>query len=138
MGVSSAQIIRSVSGNVTSVWPYLMRASNTHKSSASFETFFNSYRSGFAGFKSLDAGGPLTKKAIEQGAVQVGLVFSSDGGVEATGFGVVGATGAAGVTAFSVSTIDAPFTGAEDAGGTGAGTRARTGSVVGSAPAAAE
>ncbi len=29
-------------------------------------------------FKSLDAGGPLTKKAIKQGQIAVGLVFSSD------------------------------------------------------------
>jgi osmoprotectant transport system substrate-binding protein len=33
----------------------------------------------FAGFKSLDAGGPLTKQALLKGTVQVGLVFSSDG-----------------------------------------------------------
>jgi osmoprotectant transport system substrate-binding protein len=33
----------------------------------------------FAGFKSLDAGGPLTKAALKSGDVQVGLVFSSDG-----------------------------------------------------------
>jgi len=32
----------------------------------------------FTGFKSLDAGGPLTRAAIENGNVQVGLVFSSD------------------------------------------------------------
>ena len=34
-------------------------------------------------FLPLDAGGPLTKQAIAQGKVTVGLVFSSDGGVEA-------------------------------------------------------
>lgn len=33
----------------------------------------------FDGFVSLDAGGPLTKTALEQGRIQVGLVFSSDG-----------------------------------------------------------
>jgi osmoprotectant transport system substrate-binding protein len=33
----------------------------------------------FTGFKSLDAGGPLTKTALKQGKVNVGLVFSSDG-----------------------------------------------------------
>jgi osmoprotectant transport system substrate-binding protein len=33
----------------------------------------------FSSFVSLDAGGPLTKTAIKQGRVQVGLVFSSDG-----------------------------------------------------------
>lgn len=32
----------------------------------------------FTGFKSLDAGGPLTRAAIQNGNVQVGLVFSSD------------------------------------------------------------
>ena len=34
-------------------------------------------------FKSLDAGGPLTKKAIQDGTVDVGLVFSSDGSIKA-------------------------------------------------------
>jgi osmoprotectant transport system substrate-binding protein len=33
----------------------------------------------FDGFVSLDAGGPLTKTALEQGRIQIGLVFSSDG-----------------------------------------------------------
>ncbi|MGY2079174.1 glycine betaine ABC transporter substrate-binding protein [Modestobacter sp. SYSU DS0657] len=33
----------------------------------------------FAGFRELDAGGPLTKAAIQQGEVSIGLVFSSDG-----------------------------------------------------------
>jgi osmoprotectant transport system substrate-binding protein len=33
----------------------------------------------FAGFTSLDAGGPLTKTALKKGDIQVGLVFSSDG-----------------------------------------------------------
>ncbi|TQN37725.1 osmoprotectant transport system substrate-binding protein [Blastococcus colisei] len=33
----------------------------------------------FAGFQELDAGGPLTKAAIQQGEVSLGLVFSSDG-----------------------------------------------------------
>jgi osmoprotectant transport system substrate-binding protein len=31
------------------------------------------------GFQSLDSGGPLTKTAIRQGKVEIGLVFSSDG-----------------------------------------------------------
>jgi osmoprotectant transport system substrate-binding protein len=31
------------------------------------------------GFVSLDAGGPLTKSALQQGRIQIGLVFSSDG-----------------------------------------------------------
>ena len=34
-------------------------------------------------FVALDAGGPLTKQALTQGAIDVGLVFSSDGGVSA-------------------------------------------------------
>ena len=34
-------------------------------------------------FVPLDAGGPLTKQALAQGAIDVGLVFSSDGGVSA-------------------------------------------------------
>jgi osmoprotectant transport system substrate-binding protein len=33
----------------------------------------------FANFVSLDAGGPLTKTALKQGRIQIGLVFSSDG-----------------------------------------------------------
>jgi osmoprotectant transport system substrate-binding protein len=33
----------------------------------------------FDDFVSLDAGGPLTKSALQQGRIQVGLVFSSDG-----------------------------------------------------------
>jgi osmoprotectant transport system substrate-binding protein len=33
----------------------------------------------FASFTELDAGGPLTKAAIQQGKVSIGLVFSSDG-----------------------------------------------------------
>jgi osmoprotectant transport system substrate-binding protein len=45
----------------------------------------------FAGFKALDAGGPLTKQAILQGKVQVGLVFSSSsyGGTSALGLQVL-------------------------------------------------
>jgi osmoprotectant transport system substrate-binding protein len=43
----------------------------------------------FTGFKALDAGGPLTKKAIQDGTVQIGLVFSSDGGIEALGLQVL-------------------------------------------------
>ena len=35
-------------------------------------------------FKSLDAGGPLTKTAIKQGQVALGLVFSSDGSLAAS------------------------------------------------------
>jgi osmoprotectant transport system substrate-binding protein len=33
----------------------------------------------FKSFRSLDAGGPLTKAAIQKGTVSIGLVFSSDG-----------------------------------------------------------
>ena len=33
----------------------------------------------FDGFRELDAGGPLTKAALQQGEVSIGLVFSSDG-----------------------------------------------------------
>jgi osmoprotectant transport system substrate-binding protein len=32
----------------------------------------------FSGFRPLDAGGPLTKTALRQGEIQVGLIFSSD------------------------------------------------------------
>jgi osmoprotectant transport system substrate-binding protein len=34
-------------------------------------------------FVPLDAGGPLTKQALEQGSIDLGLIFSSDGGVVA-------------------------------------------------------
>jgi osmoprotectant transport system substrate-binding protein len=34
-------------------------------------------------FQPLDAGGPLTKQALEQGSIDLGLIFSSDGGVAA-------------------------------------------------------
>jgi osmoprotectant transport system substrate-binding protein len=43
----------------------------------------------FADFKSLDAGGPLTKQAIKTGQVDLGLVFSSDGGIDALGLQVL-------------------------------------------------
>jgi osmoprotectant transport system substrate-binding protein len=43
----------------------------------------------FTGFTSLDAGGPLTKKALQQGKIQIGLVFSSDGGIDALGLKVL-------------------------------------------------
>ena len=33
----------------------------------------------FDGFRELDAGGPLTKAALQQGEISIGLVFSSDG-----------------------------------------------------------
>ncbi|WP_454853463.1 glycine betaine ABC transporter substrate-binding protein [Promicromonospora soli] len=38
----------------------------------------------FAEFSSLDAGGPLTKAALQQGKVTLGLVFSSDGSLTPT------------------------------------------------------
>ncbi|HEX6547976.1 MAG TPA: ABC transporter substrate-binding protein [Candidatus Dormibacteraeota bacterium] len=37
----------------------------------------------FKAFKSLDAGGPLTKNALSNGDIDIGLVFSSDGGIAA-------------------------------------------------------
>jgi len=40
-------------------------------------------------FVPLDAGGPLTKEALAQGVIDVGLVFSSDGGVAANNFMVL-------------------------------------------------
>ena len=43
----------------------------------------------FSGFTSLDAGGPLTKKALQQGKIQVGLVFSSDAGIDVFGLKVL-------------------------------------------------
>jgi len=36
----------------------------------------------FSGFRSLDAGGPLSKQALKQGKVQVALIFSSDASIE--------------------------------------------------------
>jgi len=39
----------------------------------------------FSSFVALDAGGPLTKTALKQGKVQVGLVFSSDGSLTPVG-----------------------------------------------------
>lgn len=41
------------------------------------------YGISFAAFRALDAGGPLTKTALTQNKIQVGLVFSSDGGIDA-------------------------------------------------------
>ena len=37
----------------------------------------------FKAFKALDAGGPLTYAAFKSGAINIGLVFSSDGGISA-------------------------------------------------------
>jgi osmoprotectant transport system substrate-binding protein len=47
------------------------------------------YGLNFKSFKSLDAGGPLTETAIANGQVDMGLVFSSDGGVAAKGLVVL-------------------------------------------------
>jgi osmoprotectant transport system substrate-binding protein len=43
----------------------------------------------FKSFKPLDAGGPLTKEALEKGDIDVGLIFSSDGAIPAKGFVVL-------------------------------------------------
>jgi osmoprotectant transport system substrate-binding protein len=43
----------------------------------------------FKDFKALDAGGPLTKTALANGQIDVGLVFSSDGGIAAKGLVVL-------------------------------------------------
>jgi osmoprotectant transport system substrate-binding protein len=43
----------------------------------------------FTGFTALDAGGPLTKKALQQGKIQIGLVFSSDPGINVYGLTVL-------------------------------------------------
>jgi len=43
----------------------------------------------FKGFKSLDAGGPLTKSALDSGAIDIGLLFSSDGSIPAKGYVVL-------------------------------------------------
>ena len=43
----------------------------------------------FKDFKALDAGGPLTKTALKNGDIDVGLVFSSDGGIAANNFVVL-------------------------------------------------
>ena len=49
----------------------------------------DSYGITISEFKPLDTGGPLTKAAIEDGTVDIGLVFSSDGGIEALGLQVL-------------------------------------------------
>lgn len=43
----------------------------------------------FKDFKALDAGGPLTKNALTDGKIDIGLVFSSDGGIAARNFVVL-------------------------------------------------
>jgi osmoprotectant transport system substrate-binding protein len=47
------------------------------------------YGLNFKSFKALDAGGPLTETALANGQIDVGLVFSSDGGIEAKGLVVL-------------------------------------------------
>lgn len=42
------------------------------------------YGLSFASFTPLDAGGPLTKSALQQGKIAIGLVFSSDGSLAPT------------------------------------------------------
>ena len=49
----------------------------------------NTYGLHFKDFKALDAGGPLTKTALKNGDIDVGLVFSSDGGIVANNFVVL-------------------------------------------------
>ncbi|MCA1683255.1 MAG: ABC transporter permease subunit [Actinobacteria bacterium] len=43
----------------------------------------------FKDFKALDAGGPLSKNALEKGDVDIALIFSSDGAIPAKGFVVL-------------------------------------------------
>ncbi|HEX2064736.1 MAG TPA: ABC transporter substrate-binding protein [Acidimicrobiales bacterium] len=43
----------------------------------------------FKEFKALDAGGPITKEALERGQIDVALLFSSDGAIPARGFVVL-------------------------------------------------
>lgn len=47
------------------------------------------YGLNFKAFKSLDAGGPLTFAALKRGDINIGLVFSSDGGIPASNFVVL-------------------------------------------------
>ena len=43
----------------------------------------------FKAFKALDAGGPLTVAALKRGDIQLGLLFSSDGGIKVNNFVVL-------------------------------------------------
>ena len=45
----------------------------------------NTYGVNVSEFRSLDAGGPLTKSALEQGIIDVGLVLTSDGALDQFG-----------------------------------------------------
>ena len=47
------------------------------------------YGLNFKDFKALDSDGPLTKSALDSGAIQVGLLFSSDGSITAKGYVVL-------------------------------------------------
>jgi osmoprotectant transport system substrate-binding protein len=47
------------------------------------------YGLNFKSFRSLDAGGPLTKSALDSGAIDVGLLFSSDGSIPAKNYVVL-------------------------------------------------
>lgn len=47
------------------------------------------YGLNFKAFKSLDAGGPLTYAALKRGDINIALVFSSDGGIQANDFVVL-------------------------------------------------
>ena len=49
----------------------------------------STYGLNFKGFKSLDTGGPLTKTALKNGDINIGLLFSSDGGIVANNFVVL-------------------------------------------------
>ncbi|MGI9033254.1 MAG: ABC transporter substrate-binding protein [Acidimicrobiales bacterium] len=47
------------------------------------------YGANFKEFKPLDAGGPLSKAALDKGEVDVALIFSSDGSIPAKGYVVL-------------------------------------------------
>lgn len=49
----------------------------------------STYGMSFTSFRTLDAGGPLTKLALKTGLIQVGLVFSSDPGIAAYGLQIL-------------------------------------------------
>jgi osmoprotectant transport system substrate-binding protein len=51
--------------------------------------FQNTYGLNFKEFKPLDTGGPITVAALENGEIDVGLLFSSDGAIAAKGFVVL-------------------------------------------------
>ena len=51
--------------------------------------FEETYGLEFAEFRPLDAGGPVTKEALDRGDIDVALLFSSDGGIAARGWVVL-------------------------------------------------